>query len=112
MLWLLLLTSLVAAAAGDTVYLSGTEAADPGPSLDTVYQPGTAGADWSGEEVETTRERILQAINPTTYSEIYKTWTVSLVLMFSSRCGFILKICWRLYVFNQKIKVKFLTKLV
>ena len=36
----------------------------PGPSLDSVYVPGTPGAPWTDEEVETTRFRILQAIHP------------------------------------------------
>ena len=35
-----------------------------GPSLDSVYLPGTPGADWTDEEIETTRYRILQAIHP------------------------------------------------
>ena len=37
---------------------------DPGPSLDTVYVPGTPGAAWTEEEIESTRYRILQAIHP------------------------------------------------
>ena len=36
----------------------------PGPSLDSVYVPGTPGAPWTDEEIETTRFRILQAIHP------------------------------------------------
>ena len=38
---------------------SGT-APDPGPTLDSVYVPGTPGADWTDEEVHVTRMRILQ----------------------------------------------------
>ena len=45
-------------------YLTWEEEPDPGPSLDTVYVPGTPGAAWTGEEIERTRERILQAIHP------------------------------------------------
>ena len=37
---------------------------NPGPSLDSVYVPGTPGADWTDEEIESTRYRILQAIHP------------------------------------------------
>ena len=37
---------------------------DPGPSLDTVYVPGTPGAAWTEDEIESTRYRILQAIHP------------------------------------------------
>ena len=36
---------------------------DPGPTLDTAYVPGTPGADWTEEEIESTRLRILQAIH-------------------------------------------------
>ena len=37
---------------------------DPGPSPDTAYVPGRPGADWTDEEIESTRYRILQAIHP------------------------------------------------
>lgn len=37
---------------------------DPGPTLDTAYVPGTPGADWTEEEIDSTRLRILQAIHP------------------------------------------------
>ena len=37
---------------------------NPGPNLHTVYVPGTSGANWTDEEIETTRYRILQAIHP------------------------------------------------
>ena len=43
-------------------YLTVDEEPDPGPSLDTVYVPGTPGAAWTVEEIETTRERILQVM--------------------------------------------------
>ena len=33
-----------------------------GPSLDSVYKPGTPGADWTEAEIETTRYRILQVL--------------------------------------------------
>ena len=38
---------------------SGTSP-DPGPTLDSVYVPGSPGADWTDEEVHVTRMRILQ----------------------------------------------------
>ena len=41
------------------------EQPDSGPeSPDTVYVPGTPGGNWSPEEVESTRKRILQMIHP------------------------------------------------
>ena len=41
------------------------EEPDSGPeSPDTVYVPGTPGGNWSPEEVESTRKRILQMIHP------------------------------------------------
>ena len=43
-------------------YLTWEEEPDPGPNLGTVYVPGTAGAAWTGEEIESTRERILQVM--------------------------------------------------
>ena len=43
-------------------YLTWEEEPDPGPSLDTVYVPGTPGAAWTVEEIENTRERILQVM--------------------------------------------------
>merc|ERR1719189_1389693 len=35
-----------------------------GPEMDTVYQPGTPGASWTEDEVESTRQRVLQMIHP------------------------------------------------
>ena len=43
-------------------YLTWEEEPDPGPSLDTLYVPGTPGAAWTVEEIENTRERILQVM--------------------------------------------------
>jgi len=40
------------------------EEADPGPSMQTVYKPGTPGGDWTDEEVASTRQRILMMIHP------------------------------------------------
>ena len=38
---------------------------NPGPdSPDTVYMPGTPGANWSPEEIESTRQRIIQMVSP------------------------------------------------
>ena len=45
-------------------YLTSREDPDPGPALDTVYVPGNPGAAWTEEEIESTRLRIVQAINP------------------------------------------------
>ena len=45
-------------------YLTSRDSPDPGPYLDSVYKPGTPGAEWTDEEIETTRYRILQAIHP------------------------------------------------
>ena len=65
--FLLTISSLLLSSArvrGELDYLTVDEEPDPGPSLDTVYVPGTPGAAWTVEEIETTRERILQGINP------------------------------------------------
>ena len=43
-------------------YLTWEEEPDPGPSLDTLYVPGTPGVAWTVEEIENTRERILQVM--------------------------------------------------
>ena len=45
-------------------YMTSEMSPNSGPNLDTVYVPGTSGADWNDEEIETTRYRILQAIHP------------------------------------------------
>ena len=45
-------------------YLTSDMAPTPGPALDTAYVPGTPGAAWTEEEIESTRFRILQAIHP------------------------------------------------
>ena len=65
--FLLTISSLLLSSArvrGELDYLTVDEEPDPGPSLDTVYVPGTPGGAWTVEEIETTRERILQGINP------------------------------------------------
>ena len=65
--FLLTISSLLLSSArvrGELDYLTVDEEPDPGPSLDTVYVPGTPGAAWTVEEIQTTRERILQGINP------------------------------------------------
>ena len=33
-----------------------------GPALDSVYKPGSPGAAWTEDEIETTRYRILQVL--------------------------------------------------
>ena len=45
-------------------YLTWEEEPDTGPSLASVYVPGTPGSDWTGAEIESTRARILQAMDP------------------------------------------------
>ena len=45
-------------------YMTTDMTPDQGPEMDTVYQPGTPGAQWSAEEVDTTRQRIIQMISP------------------------------------------------
>ena len=61
---LLLSLLLPLAACYDGAYMSSDMTPDPGPEMSTVYQPGSPGAAWSPEEVETTRQRILQMIHP------------------------------------------------
>ena len=45
-------------------YMTSEMVPDLGPALDTVYVPGRAGAAWTGQELASTRYRILQAIHP------------------------------------------------
>ena len=51
------LLTLTSASLVSSAYLTVDEAPDPGPALDTAYVPGTPGADWTGEEIESTRQR-------------------------------------------------------
>jgi len=37
---------------------------NPGPELDSAYVPGTAGGDWTDDDVESTRIRLLEAVHP------------------------------------------------
>ena len=49
----------------ETCYMKKNMEPNPGPeSPETVYQPGNPGGDWTSEEVESTRRRILQMIHP------------------------------------------------
>ena len=55
--FLLTISSLLLSSArvrGELDYLTEDEEPDPGPSLDTVYVPGTPGAAWTVEEIQTT----------------------------------------------------------
>ena len=62
---LLLLISLLGNARSENLdYLTSDEVPTSGPSLDTAYVPGTPGAEWTGDEIKNTRNRILQAIHP------------------------------------------------
>ena len=62
---LLLLISLLGNARSENLdYLTSDEVPTSGPSLDTTYVPGTPGAEWTGDEIKNTRNRILQAIHP------------------------------------------------
>jgi len=45
-------------------YMTSDMTPNLGPDMGTVYQPGTSGGQWSADEVETTRQRILQMIHP------------------------------------------------
>ena len=62
MIFLTLATSTLCLESYD--YLLYNETPDSGPTLDTAYVPGNPGAAWTGEELESTRLRILQAIHP------------------------------------------------
>ena len=64
MFFLFPLLHLSSASLLSPAYLTWKEDPDPGPALDSVYVPGTPGADWTEEEIESTRFRILQAIHP------------------------------------------------
>ena len=48
----------------ETCYMTKDMTPTPGPEKDTVYQPGTPGGQWTPEEVDTTKRRILQMIHP------------------------------------------------
>ena len=48
----------------DDAYMTTDMTPTPGPEKDTVYEPGTSGAPWSNDEVDSTRRRILQMIHP------------------------------------------------
>ena len=61
---LLLSLLLPLAACYDGAYMTSDMTPDPGPEMSTVYQAGSPGAAWSPEEVETTRQRVLQMIHP------------------------------------------------
>ena len=64
---LFLLSSLFLISARGLVqfdYMTNEMDPDPGPSLASAYVPGTPGDAWTGEELESTRYRILQAIHP------------------------------------------------
>jgi hypothetical protein len=37
---------------------------NPGPELDSVYQPGAMGGQWTDHEVAATRRRVLQMVHP------------------------------------------------
>jgi hypothetical protein len=45
-------------------YMTSDMTPDLGAEMDSVYQPGTPGGQWSADEVETTRQRIIQMIHP------------------------------------------------
>ena len=48
----------------DTCYMPSDMTPTPGPEMDTVYQPGTPGGQWTADEVDSTRQRVLQMITP------------------------------------------------
>ena len=59
-----LLFLALAASASHHAIMDTEMTPDNGPEMDTVYVPGTPGADWTSEEVETTRQRIFQIMTP------------------------------------------------
>ena len=64
MVTILLTLSLLLAGLSCEDYLTWEEDPDPGPSLASVYVPGSPGSAWTGAEIESTRARILQAMDP------------------------------------------------
>ena len=64
MVTILLTLSLLSAGLRCENYLTWEEDPDPGPSLASVYVPGSPGSAWTGAEIESTRARILQAMDP------------------------------------------------
>ena len=48
----------------ESCYMTTDMTPDKGPEKDSVYIPGTPGGQWTAEEVDTTRRRILQMITP------------------------------------------------
>ena len=64
-MWVLIMALCFHIATSDNVWMTTDDVPNPGPeSPDTVYVPGTPGADWTPEEVETTRQRVIQMIHP------------------------------------------------
>merc|ERR1719219_1531775 len=48
----------------DEDYMTADMTPTLGPEMNTVYQPGTPGGQWTDEQVKTTRRRVLQMIHP------------------------------------------------
>ena len=53
---------IVVHAEGD--YMTADMTPTLGPEMDTVYQPGTPGGQWTDEQISTTRHRVFQMIHP------------------------------------------------
>ena len=58
------LAFLTLASASEDAIMTTDMTPTKGPELDTVYQPGTPGGDWTDEEIASTRRRIQKAITP------------------------------------------------
>jgi len=50
--------------ASDGALMTTDMTPDTGPEMDTVYQPGTPGGDWTEEEIDSTRRRLMQMMTP------------------------------------------------
>ena len=48
----------------DWAYLQEDEEPTLGPELESIYEPGEPGAQWSHHEIASTRRRVLQMIHP------------------------------------------------
>ena len=63
----------------ETCYMTDDMTPNKGPEMDTFYQPGTPGGQWTSLEVDTTRRRILQMITP--------IWSVKKAMGVATRLG-------------------------
>ena len=59
-----LVVAVIAQPRTEDAYMTTDMTPNPGPVMDTVYQPGALGGPWTNQEVDSTRRRILQMIHP------------------------------------------------